>query len=81
VSDPDAHLVIRGWLTVDACCAMPMPPDAGTRGQPAGDPVEPFLARVVHIIEGPRGSIVHLDVIGVLQDAIEELRHARLLPW
>jgi hypothetical protein len=47
----------------------------------AGDPVEPFLARVVDIIEGPGGSsIVHLDVVGVPEDAIDELRHARLLP-
>jgi hypothetical protein len=47
----------------------------------AGDAVEPFLARVVEVIEGPGGSsIVHLDVIGVPEDAIDELRHARLLP-
>ncbi len=47
----------------------------------AGDPVEPFLARVVDIVDGPRGtSVVHLDVLGVPEDAIEELRHARLLP-
>lgn len=32
----------------------------------AGDPVEPFLARVVDIIEDPENSsIVHLDVVGV----------------
>ena len=48
---------------------------------PAGDPVEPFLARVVDITEGPGGSsIVHLDVVGVPEDAIDELRHAHLLP-
>lgn len=47
----------------------------------AGDPVEPFLARVVDIIKGPGGAwIVHLDVVGVPEDAIDELRHARLLP-
>ncbi len=47
----------------------------------AGDAVEPFLARVVEVIEGPGGSsIVHLDVIGVPEDAIDELRHARPLP-
>jgi hypothetical protein len=47
----------------------------------AGDPVEPFLARVVDVIDGPGGSsIVHLDVVGVPEDAIDELRHARLLP-
>jgi hypothetical protein len=32
----------------------------------AGDPIEPFLARVVEIVERPgRPAIVHLDVIGV----------------
>lgn len=47
----------------------------------AGDPVEPFLARVVDVIAGPNGrSIVHLDVVGVPDQAIDELRHARLLP-
>jgi hypothetical protein len=47
----------------------------------AGDPAEPFLALVVDIIEGPDGeSIVHLDVLGVPDQMIEELRHAGLLP-
>jgi hypothetical protein len=47
----------------------------------AGDAVEPFLARVVDIVDGPGGtSIVHLDVVGVPEDVIDELRHARLLP-
>jgi hypothetical protein len=47
----------------------------------AGDPVEPFLARVVDIVAGPNGrSIVHLDVVGIPDQAIDELRHARLLP-
>lgn len=46
----------------------------------AGDPVEPFLARVVDIVDGPNGrSIVHLDVLGIPDQAIDELRHARLL--
>lgn len=46
----------------------------------AGDPVEPFLARVVDIVDGPNGdSIVHLNVVGVPEEAIDELRHARLL--
>lgn len=46
----------------------------------AGDPVEPFLARVVDIVEGPDDdSIVHLDVLGVPDQTIEELRHAGLL--
>jgi hypothetical protein len=47
----------------------------------AGDPVEPFLARVVDLVDGPRGtSVVHLDVLGVPEDMVDELRHARLLP-
>lgn len=47
----------------------------------AGDRIEPFLARVVDVVDGPGGdSIVHLDVVGVPDDAIDELRHARLLP-
>ena len=47
----------------------------------AGDPVEPFLARVVEVIDGPNEeSLVHLDVVGVPDQAIDELRHAHLLP-
>lgn len=47
----------------------------------AGDPVEPFLARVVDVVDGPNGdSIVHLDVVGVPNQAIDELRHAGLVP-
>jgi hypothetical protein len=47
----------------------------------AGDPEEPFLARVVDVVSGPNGrSIVHLDVVGIPAQAIDELRHARLLP-
>ena len=47
----------------------------------AGDPIEPFLARVVDIVDGPRGtSIVHLDVLGVPEQMVDELRHARVLP-
>jgi hypothetical protein len=47
----------------------------------AGESEEPFLARVVDIVDGPRGrSIVHLDVVGVPDQAIDELRHAHLLP-
>jgi hypothetical protein len=46
----------------------------------AGDPDEPFLARVADIVDGPGGRrIVHLDVVGIPEQAIEELRHARLL--
>jgi len=47
----------------------------------AGDAVEPFLARVVDVIAGPdEDPIVHLDVVGVADQAIAELRHAHLLP-
>ncbi len=46
----------------------------------AGDAEEPFLARVVDIVAGPDGrQIVHIDVVGVPEQAIEELRHSRLL--
>lgn len=46
----------------------------------AGDAEEPFLAQVVDIIDGPGGrSIVHLDVVGTPEQAIDALRHARLL--
>jgi hypothetical protein len=46
----------------------------------AGDEEEPFLARVVDLAQGPSGRcLVHLDVVGVPAQAIEELRHARLL--
>ncbi len=47
----------------------------------AGDAEEPFLARVIDIVDGPEGdSIVHLDVLGVPDQTIDELRHAGLLP-
>jgi hypothetical protein len=47
----------------------------------AGDSEDPFLARVVDIVEGNSGhSIVHLEVIGVPDQLIDELRHANLLP-
>ncbi len=47
----------------------------------AGDVEEPFLARVVDVVDGPGGdSIVHLDVLGVPDQTIDELRHAGLLP-
>jgi hypothetical protein len=46
----------------------------------AGDEVEPFLARVTDIVQTPSGrEVVHLDVLGVPDEAIEELRHARLI--
>lgn len=47
----------------------------------AGDSQEPFLARVVDVVDGPGGdSVVHLDVLGVPDQTIDELRHAGLLP-
>lgn len=47
----------------------------------AGDAIEPFLARVVDVTPGPADrQIVHLDVVGLPEQAIAELRHARLLP-
>ncbi len=46
----------------------------------AGDAAEPFLARVVDVIEGPGDEkIVHLDVIGEPEHTIDELRHAGLV--
>jgi hypothetical protein len=45
----------------------------------AGDPVEPFMAQVVDIVDGPRDeAIVHLDVLGTPDQTIDELRHARI---
>lgn len=47
----------------------------------AGDSEDPFLARVIDIVEGNSGrSIVHLEVLGVPDQVIDELRHANLLP-
>ena len=46
----------------------------------AGDAVEPFLARVVDLVDGPDGDkVVHLDVLGVPDQTIAELRHAGLI--
>lgn len=67
------------WAFLDEAAA----PDRVVEGAliVAGDSEEPFLARVVDIGDGPRGrSIVHLDVVGVPDQAIDELRHAHLLP-
>jgi hypothetical protein len=67
------------WAFLDAAPE----PDRVTAGAliVAGDSQEPFLARVVDIVAGPNGrSIVHLDVVGVPDQAIAELRHAHLLP-
>ncbi len=39
----------------------------------AGDSAEPFMARVVEIVEGPEDDrLVHLDVVGVPEQAIDE---------
>ncbi len=47
----------------------------------ADDSEDPFLARVIDIVAGSSGrEIVHLDVIGVPDQVIDELRHANLLP-
>lgn len=47
----------------------------------AGDTDDPFLARVIDIVDGNSGRrIVHLDVVGVPDQLIDELRHANLLP-
>lgn len=46
----------------------------------AGDADEPFLARVFDVVPGAAGThIVHLDVLGVPGQLIEELTRARLL--
>ena len=47
----------------------------------AGDSDDPFLARVIDVVTGNSGrEIVHLEVLGVPDQVIEELRHANLLP-
>ena len=47
----------------------------------AGDAVDPFLARVVDIIpSSTERQIVHLDVVGIPEQLIDELRHANVLP-
>ncbi|MBW3578963.1 MAG: hypothetical protein KY462_14730 [Actinobacteria bacterium] len=46
----------------------------------AGDPDEPFLARVIDIVDGADGThIVHLEVIGLPGQVIDELTRAKLL--
>jgi hypothetical protein len=67
------------WAFLDEAAA----PDRVIKGAliVAGDSEEPFLARVVDIVGGHAGrSIVHLDVVGIPDQAIDELRHAHLLP-
>lgn len=58
-------------------------PDRVTAGAVivAGDGDDPFLARVVDVVDGNSGrSVVHLEVLGVPDQVIDELRHANLLP-
>lgn len=46
----------------------------------AGDSVEPFLARVLDVVDSPNDeSVVHLDVLGIPDQTIDELRHSGLL--
>jgi hypothetical protein len=46
----------------------------------AGDSDDPFLARVIDIAVGNSGrKIVHLEVLGVPEQLIDELRHSNLL--
>jgi hypothetical protein len=46
----------------------------------AGDSEDPFLARVVDIVEGNSGRrFVHFDVVGVPDQVIDELCHADML--
>ncbi len=47
----------------------------------AGDADEPFMARIVDISELSSGRrIVRLDVVGVPDQLVDELRHANVLP-
>lgn len=47
----------------------------------AGDADEPFMARVVDIVTSSSGrQIVHLDVVGIPEQLVDELRHANVLP-
>ena len=46
----------------------------------AGDAEDPFLARVIEIVDGSSGrKIVHLDVLGIPEQVVEELRHANVI--
>jgi hypothetical protein len=46
----------------------------------AGDPEEPFLARVVDVVSRAGRQVVHLDVVGVPEQLVDELHRARILP-
>ena len=46
----------------------------------AGDSEDPFLARVIDTVDGSSGrKIVHLDVLGIPEQIVEELRHANVI--
>ena len=46
----------------------------------AGDSEDPFLARVIDVVNGSSGrKIVHLDVLGIPEHIVEELRHANVI--
>lgn len=45
----------------------------------AGDAEDPFIARVVDIVDRPSGKKVHLEPIGAIEQVIDELRHSRVL--
>jgi hypothetical protein len=47
----------------------------------AGDADEPFLVRVVDVVPGVEGThVVHLDVLGVPAQVVDELPRAKVLP-
>lgn len=85
----DAHLTLRADVNqVDETgfvWAFLSDADEPDRVRPgvlivAGDPAEPFMARVIDVVAGPGDDhIVHLDVVGVPDEAIAELRHAGLI--
>lgn len=45
----------------------------------AGDTEEPFLARVIDVVERNGHQVVHLEVLGAPDELVEELRHANVL--
>lgn len=45
----------------------------------AGDSEDPFIARVVDIVDRPGGRKVHLEVVGFPEQVIDELRHCGLV--
>ena len=60
--------------------STPRHPRSPTPITSEGDREEPFLARVVDIVDGAGGThIVHLDVLGVPEQLVDELRRSHLL--